>query len=388
MTFYTDKWILGSLDSKELILVRKSKRNLFLERISQTIKGNRTLLTKEILEEFDVSLSADTIYILYQNTNGHLILNVIKGDKIEEKCLTNTAISEIFNLCLEVKDKYIHILYTIKGKDEKCFINHHFYDGANWNDILVDEISVKKVINPMKAVFMDEKLLLVYYRDQYKISIKSFSVEEAKWTLPTSLVSGDNEKLFLDVLILDKNIHLCFCEYVYGNLVVKHYKFRGESDNYNLITEDYISNEGSPSHPSIIYFKNELWISWLELDKVFSRSSKDMGQSWGPIYMWNETKKMDFIRYKYITVNEDNNINLSYSFGSIYPEIRFLGFGPTDSAVEIPVKKNIIEFQRMRKRIEELEGRIKILEESLHSMEDYLVWRSRGNYRRTLKRPP
>ena len=103
--------------------------------------------------------------------------------------------------------------------------------------------------------------------------------------------------------------------------------------------EDFISNEGSPSHPTLIYFRNQLWLVWLELNKLFSRSSIDHGQTWGPIYMWNETRNIDFLRYKYITASNEENIQLDYSFGSIYPDIRFLGFGPTNKAVEVPLKK-------------------------------------------------
>ncbi len=343
MTFFPDKWILGRINSKDLILVRKSKRNLFLERISEYGKDNRELLTTEVLEEYDLALvSPDTIYVLYQNIEGYLILIVVDGNKKEEICLTSTGISEVFNLSLEAMDKSLHILYTIKGKDDKYLIYHHFYDGRVWKDFLVDEISVKKVINPIKALIRDGKLLLAYYNDGYSISIKSFDIEESKWTNPTKLIGGEAEKLFLDMLIANNCIHISFCEYVDGNLVVRYFRFEGQDENYNKSVEEYISNEGGPSHPTIIYFKDELWLVWLELDKVFSRCSKDNGQSWGPIYMWNETKNMDFIRYKFKTIKKEENIHLDYSFGSIYPEIRFLGFGPVNKAIEVPVKKKSV----------------------------------------------
>src|SRR5690606_13893865 len=126
----------------------------------------------------------------------------------EEICLTSTGISEVFNLSLEAMDKSLHILYTIKGKDDKYLIYHHFYDGRVWKDFLVDEISVKKVINPIKALIRDGKLLLAYYNDGYSISIKSFDIEESKWTNPTKLIGGEAEKLFLDMLIANNCIHI------------------------------------------------------------------------------------------------------------------------------------------------------------------------------------
>lgn len=340
MTFFTDKWTIGRVNQKDLILVRKSKSNIFLERISEFNKGDREILATDALEEFDVSLRGpDTIYILYQNIEGHLILYVLKDDKKEEVRLTPTGLTEVFNLTLQVKDKSLHILYTIRGNDNKYRIYHHFYDGGIWKDYIVDEIEAKKVINPMKALIKDDKLSLVYYSNDKDISYKVFNVEKEKWGISTKLVEGGNEKLFLDSLIVEDHMHLSFCEYIDGNLVVRYIRYNVEDENYEKTMEDFISNEGSPSHPTLIYFRNQLWLVWLELNKLFSRSSIDHGQTWGPIYMWNETRNIDFLRYKYITASNEENIQLDYSFGSIYPDIRFLGFGPTNKAVEVPLKK-------------------------------------------------
>lgn len=339
MSFFTDKWIVGEMKSNELVLLRKSKGNIFLERLSQNKKGNKEHLTAEVLEEYDAAILSDKIYVLYQNVEGHLILIVVNGNKKEEIQLTHTGLSEVFNLCLEIKDKFIHILYAIRGEGNKYYIKHHFYDGSKWEEFLVDEISVKKVINQMKAILMKDRLHLIYYNDDYNISIKSFNLDNLTWSNSFNLISNSNEKLFLDGIVVNNNLHLAFCEYVDENLVVKYLRYECQDENYIKTAEEFISNEGSPSHPTVIYYKNDLWITWLELDKVFSRLSKDMGNSWTQIYMWNETKKIDFIRYKYLAVEKDENVCLNYSFGSIYPEIRFLGFGSTRSAVEIPVKK-------------------------------------------------
>ncbi|NLK42982.1 MAG: hypothetical protein GX300_01145 [Tissierellia bacterium] len=339
MSFFTDKWVLGRINQNNLILVRKSKRKILLEWLSED-KNDREVLTSTVLEEYDLALgSGDNIYLIYQNIDGRLILSTIKGLEREDVCLTSTGLSEVFNLSLEVKDKSIHILYTIKGKDNKYLIFHHFYDGSKWKDFIVDEINVKKVINPMKVTIRDKKVLLVYYSSDREISLKTFNLEELQWSTSTKLIGGDNEKLFLDMLLLDGSVHLSFCEYIDENLVVRYFNFNGKDGNYHKTKEEFISNEGSPTHPTIIYYKNELWIVWLELDKLFSRSSKDNGQSWGPIYMWNETRNIDFIRYKYVTRVLEEKIHLDYAFGSIYPEIKLLGFGPTNKAVEVPLKK-------------------------------------------------
>ena len=45
-------------------------------------------------------------------------------------------------------------------------------------------------------------------------------------------------------------------------------------------------------------------------------------------------------------IPEEDRI-LDYSFGSVYPEIEFIGFGPLDNASEIPVKNKPIKIPKV-----------------------------------------
>lgn len=344
MTFYNDKWTIAEIASNNTILVRKSKKNILLERVVGDISINsREIIAKDVLEEYDVGIDPKSnIYILYQNREGHLILNILKEKKKEEIQLTSEALSEVFELNLIVKDKMIHIFYIIRISDEemKYSIYHHYYYENKWNDSVVEEINVKKVLNPIRLEKTKNDILLLYYRDDKKIEIKRFDIEKLEWNSKVTLVDTENDKLFLDVINMDDVIHVVYGEFIDGNLVIKYNRFLYDNGEYEKAGEQYVSNEGSPSHPNIIFYEDKLWITWVELNKIISRCSEDKGENWEPnLYMWNQSRDIDFVRYKYLTMIPKENTLLKYSFGSIYPEVTFMGFGPIDNVVEVPIKK-------------------------------------------------
>lgn len=344
MVFFTDRWTIAEIDPKNIILVRKSKDNILLERVvGDTSINSREIIAKDVLEEYDLGIGPkNSVYILYQNKDGQLILKVLKGKKIEEIQLTQESISEVFELNIIVKDKMIHILYAIRVSNEeaKYRICHHYYNGSNWNDNIVEEINVNKVLNPIRIEQSGSSILLFYYDNDKSIELKEFNMDKLEWNEKVTLVHTENNKLFLDVLKVDDIIHLTYGEFVHGSLVIMYNKLYYDNGKYEKVEEYFISNEGSPSHPNIIFFENRLWITWVELNKIMSRCSIDDGQSWEDIiYMWNNSRDIDFVRYKYLNLEPKDNTLLRHSLGSVYPEVVFMGFGPLDNVVEVPVKK-------------------------------------------------
>ena len=87
MTFFTDRWTIAEIGSNNTILVRKSKNNILLERVvGDTSINSREIIARDVLEEYDLGIDImNNIYILYQSKEGHLVLNVLKEKKKEEK---------------------------------------------------------------------------------------------------------------------------------------------------------------------------------------------------------------------------------------------------------------------------------------------------------------
>ncbi|WP_310444694.1 hypothetical protein [Tissierella sp.] len=324
-----------------MILVRKVKSEILMDRLGGDKDTNRTeVIASNILEEYDVTIvNPNKIYIVYQNKDMHLILVTIKDSKIEEIQLTVDPILEVFDLNILTNNNTIHIVYQtrISVDEQKYYINHHYYDGNKWFNYTIDEITAQRALNPFKLIGLDDKLLLSYYKSSFTIELKEFSFSKLEWSDGIKLVDTPTEKLFLDMLKIDEYVHLSYCQFIDGNLVVKYERlsFAGGIEQNTEI----ISNEGSPSYPTIIFYEDKLWITWVESNKVLSRYSGDRGQSWESVYMWNSSRSIDFLRYKYLTIIPEKDVILNHSFGKVSPDIEFIGFGSTANALEIPLKK-------------------------------------------------
>ncbi|MFA5576861.1 MAG: hypothetical protein WCZ27_07405 [Tissierellaceae bacterium] len=319
MAFYTDKWTLVQKNREDLWLFRKSKNNLLMEDLANGGEvPERRILKSDILEEYDIAIRDKTsIYLLYQNTAGYLVLVTVDEDIREETILTDKAISEVFNLTIGLEDGAIHIIYNIRSMEDpdKYTINHHFNLGGKWYDYIISEVGAK-LINSMKFLVQEGRAILLYYRNDREIVYREFHRDRLEWGGEELLAGGEGEKLFLDGIIIRGEIHFTYCQYLEESLLVKY-------------GDQSISRPGSPAHPTMIYYRGKLWVSWLEMDQVASRYSEDMGKTWAKLHMWKRTKTMDFVRYKYLTLESGEDMNFDYSYGSIYPEIKFIGFGST-----------------------------------------------------------
>ncbi len=129
----------------------------------------------------------------------------------------------------------------------------------------------------------------------------------------------------------DDIYHIIYCEFKNDNLVVKYKNFTIDNKNFILNTEEDLSREGSPSYPSLIFYKDMIWAQWLELNKINSKSASKTGENWSSLYLWKDTMNKDIVRYKYIEREKEEDTILHYSFGKVYPEVQFVGFGEINS---------------------------------------------------------
>lgn len=341
MSFYTDKWMIVEKDEKNILLFRKSQNKVIIEKIVGNIEDNmKENLCEDILEEYDISIGPlGDIYFIYQNKEMNLILKIIKEDKIEEVKLTRQAIPEVYELNILVKDKKINIIYCMMSKESgKYIIYHHYYNGKVWDTFIPEEIEAKKILNPIRVISEKDHIILSYINMNKDIMIKKFNLKELKWGKSIKLIKTDREKLFLDVIKTIDNYYFTYCEYVNENLVVKYEKFLDTEGGLRKISEDTLSNEGTPAYPTIILYNNRLWIIWVELNRLFSRYYNNKDRIWSETYLWKETKNIDFLIYKYLSKKANNKVILNYSFGRVYPEVKFLGFGSIENTEVVSSK--------------------------------------------------
>lgn len=352
MAFYNDSWTIANIDPREIFLIRKSANDILLDRIKKdTNIAKKETIAQNILEEYAVGIGIkNELYIIYQNKAMDLFITVLSENKKEDIKLTAEPIPKVIDLNIIVRNTSIHIVYLIKIQDEenKFRIYHHHYDGNDWDTNIVKEIIAKRVLNPMKLIQEENNLVLGYYVNDLEIELKRFDFEDLQWSDSFKLVTSSEEKLYIDMISYNNKIHLVYCEFQEGNLIIRYEQFSYLNNIYERKLEKVISNEGSLFHPTIIIYENKIWITWVELDKVMSRVGSEDGKDWSDsIYSWDNSRSIDFIRYKYLTFNLEKDRTLDYSFGSVFPEIEFIGFGNLGEATEIPIKKALMNLPRI-----------------------------------------
>ncbi|MCF6465708.1 hypothetical protein [Clostridium sp. Cult2] len=355
MAYFNDKLLLISDSHENIDVFRLLKGKITRYNFNyETQKQYEKVIAKEVFLEYDGSIDEnDTIYIICQDKSFDLILILLKKNKdMEVVKLTEEPIPEVYYLNIILDNDKPHIFYFIlTSKIEKKYrIYHHYFTGGEWITNKVDEIKVRELLNPLKIFRADNEIILSYYNKigDEQIYIKKFDLNKEKWEEKIRLTDDERNKLYLDFVVGKDKIHLTYCQYEEGNLVVKYERYSYDNVLLRKEVEEKISNIENPQDPTLIYYEDRLWIVWIEYENVMSRYSDDFGNTWSPIYLWKESKGKDIVRYKYNKLNNEGII-LNYSFGKIDSDISFIGIGVLDNTIEIPLKKKA--FQTIIKNI-------------------------------------
>ena len=341
MIFLDDYLILeDSLDNLHLFTLYKDVLAKYSFKVEEnTVDEN--IIAEDILKEYDIEIdNEDNIYIIYQDKAGHLKLILLKEER--EIILTEKPMPEIYNLNLKIIGKDVHLFYCVllPDKNKQYRIIHHYYNGKTWMTNIVQDIGINQVLNPMNILEYKKELILIYYdnKKNEEIYFIKYNLMEGKWEETIKLTNSEVPKLYLDSIFVENKLHIVYCQYD-ENLAVKYERYNYHKKILNREIEEELSNWENINWPTIIYFEDKLWTIWAEYDNIISRYSLDNGTNWSPIYLWNDYKALDIIRYKYKGGNQKEKI-LNHSFGTINP-IGLIGFGFLDNIIEIPLKKKI-----------------------------------------------
>ncbi len=346
MVFYNDRSSIVTDSFGNIYYVEYREEVLILFYFDcNSDKVEKKEITNNLLGEYDVAIkNDDSIYLIYQGIDRHLYLFVINNGESEVVRITEVPVSNVYNLSLILDGEEIHIFYNILANEEKRNYNiyHHHFANEDWNTTVVADTNVLNILNPINLIYNMGILYIVFYDlvDTEEIFIKSYDTVKQIWNDKIRLTYDSNTKLYLDTLLENNTMHLTYSRYVGGNLEIVYSKFNIEGNNFNKVKESILSNRENGSYPTLVKYQDKLWVIWVEYDSLLSCYSTDNGDNWRGIYLWRETKSVDFVRYKYTTsIMKSINKKLNYSFGKIYPEITFLGFGPLENVIEIPLKK-------------------------------------------------
>lgn len=345
MTYYTDK----------VSLIRDSKKNIDLFRVikgkivrynfdNKTKKKTEENVTNKAHIEYDVYIDKNDVkYLIYQEKSLDLILNIFKGGKVQRIKVTEKPVGEVYYLNLTVIDEVVHIFYFVltSGLEKRYRIYHHYYEEDKWIRNIVDDIKIRELLNPMAIQKVEDEILLAYYDydDTDQIFINRFNLKSKSWQGKIKLTDDNYYKLYLDLLYYNGKLHLVYSKYEGGNLQIQYERYGYVNKDIKREYNMDISNYEDTQNPTLIYYDNRLWITWIEKDRVLSRYSEDDGTNWSPIYLWKKSRTSNIVRYKYSSAMGNDEVLLNYSFGKYSMDLSFIGFGPLRDTEIVPLKK-------------------------------------------------
>ncbi len=283
-----------------------------------------------------ISHSEDNCLYYHQFANGewvnHLIFQYPTGQTI------------IYPIIKHINGQ-IHIFYYLLHDEHKnnAYLFHlKFYNGKHDINHIVT-VNNHTYVNPFK-IFMDNDELILLYASVIKgyeqIFISKLNMSTEQWTGPLCITSSEDKKIYIDgILDNAKILHLIWSRFDEEYLTVRYLNLDVNKITKNSLKSIPLSSESSCSFPVLIYYEKILWAIWTEMGKLVSCYSTDMGENWSQHFYHEDTKKIDFKRYRYLTncIKDKKNILCDFVFGTLYPHIQFLGFGGENND-EVPTK--------------------------------------------------
>ncbi len=412
LAFYNNKVIILEFDKENLYLFQNNKTEIFMNHFDYKSNINKKeTICKDCNGEFDITIFDGSIYLIYQDLLRNLILTIITDNNITNISMTAEPIDKIYELNIFHSNNQLNMVYLklLSAVEKKYRIVHHFIDEEDWINQNVIDVRADQALNPIKLIMSDDNIILCFYNDN-EISISEFNNIDSKWKDPIKLSVDNNRRLYLDAMKREDDLHLVYSQYQNNNYVIMYERYNYNGGDPTIETKEVISNESNCTNPTLVFYDDVLWIVWNESNRIYSRFSTDHGKVWSSIYYWKESIDSDLIRAKYLSHKSDKNFELDYSFGTLSPEIKFMGFGPLQNVDEVPDKKKTSDGIEAALKVNstdidvivtptvidlenELEDRISILESSMEessdkikSIEEFLLNNTRGHFQRALNK--
>jgi len=340
MTFYNNKVVAIEILDRGIYLARFKNNSIYIEFIKEKTNIFQTFeVIPNCIDEFDIDLDINNnINILYLNNIHDLILTKLHNKEVADKIILKGIKKRIFYITLINENDNHNLFYMQETEHGQIYTIHHInIEGDSQTEFIVDEIELYQIINPIRVIKEGKFLLLSYYYKN-QICIKEFDSINKIWSHTITLTDNQN-KLYLDMMMFSNMLHLVYANYVNDNFVIKYERFNFDNDNIIREKEIKLSNSGNNTDPILVKLGETIWVIWKNANHLVSIYSTNNGDTWSDIYQWSETKKMDIVKYKYLTNILDERFKIEYSYGAISKDIKFLGFGNTDKTEIIERKK-------------------------------------------------
>ncbi|WP_042275787.1 hypothetical protein [Faecalimicrobium dakarense] len=275
----------------------------------------------------------DNIYGIYKDSS----LNMVELKKESNEIIQKEVLSFnykkfdlMFPYIKKIKNN-IHILYYVYNNNSTntCALFHHYNHNGVWVENKVDFIS-HLVLNNFTVSWSNNCPIVYYFNlvnGYEEVFLSKFDINTLTWCNPIQITDSGKRKIYLSALRDSMNFyHLTFCEEVDNGYAVKYINGYLSDDKLDVDVCTYITKPSVCRYPSLIKHKSNIYLSWVDYERLNTCISNDFGKTWGK----NEADKFsmgeDFTRANFSSNYVDD---IPYNVTSVFTtanDIGILGF--------------------------------------------------------------
>ena len=334
MSFFNECPYLLRNSNRDMLFIN-SNSNLYCNYFSNNGDFSSNILSNNPITfsnyYFDID-EDDNIYGVFNDKSLNIVsfdYNLKKFNKINTICYDYKNYSLDFPYIKFIGED-IHVIYYLTcNTSATTILFHHYRHNGKWFENKIDIINISLLDN--FTVFFNNDTPIIFYLGSVdgvtQVLTSTFNNSTCMWSSPIALTSSISNKVFLSVINDPLNFyHIAFSEsqdYGYSISYINGYL---NTDKFNVNYTNYITQPSDCMFPSLIKFKDTLYLMWVENKRLYTSQSSDLGLSWSEFLEDEYTLTNKFTRC-FLKSNYDSD--LLFNCSSIFIDsnsISILGF--------------------------------------------------------------
>ena len=334
MSFVNEHYAIIRRSNKEMFYMYLKEDGLYYNYYD--VEGNIVNIYKLIddntldFTKYSFSLDQDNnIYCIYCN-------NTLKVLECKDKSSTFREVESItynykkFGLVfpyIKFSEDNPHIFYYVFNNSSinTCAIFHHYKHNDYWIENKID--FVNHIALDDFTVLFNRAVPTIFYFNLVngceEIFSSRFNFGTFTWSDPVQITNTGNNKLYLNAIRDSINFyHLCYCENEGNGYIVKYINGYLNENSFNLKNLSSLSSPSTCMFPSLIKADNTLVVSWVDLNKLYTSTSKNGGASWSNPVIDESSAEDNFTRCTFLSNYKDD---LKYNVSNVFSTIDDVG---------------------------------------------------------------
>lgn len=297
-------------------IIRRSKKDMFnfhlnknfgydyFDKNENLISSNTILNQKLDFTKYYLTLDYDdSLYGVYID-NGIKLININQNSSSfsTKNLLTynNTKFDIAFPYIKRINIDF-HLLYYVYSNNysSTCALIHHHNHNGMWTENKIDFID-NIVLNNFCVLWTQDCPIVFYLKlinNCEEVFLSRYNVNTLTWSKPIQITNSKKNKIYLSVLKDSMNFyHISFCENVDNAYAVKYINGYLMENKLDVNVSKYITGPSSCMYPNIIKHQSDIYLMWVNYNRLYTVISKDFGKSWSECEIDEFSMEEEFTR--------------------------------------------------------------------------------------------